>query len=117
MDVFHTTLRQYLEGLDGPFMLTFIFLAYLFNTKISKRFFAKLFKVRIRKRNRTLLVGLTYVAFLVYSEGNHRFFPLLKTLLFSMLFHKLVLEQLWYGCLYCLKALKEAFFVNETLDS
>ncbi len=98
MEIYQTILGQlahYLTGLDWAFIVTFILLAYAVNLPQATAFFYKLFRIRWKTRYRTLLVGLTYgiALFFLRGGGLGQVEPLFQSLLFAMIFHKLMIDQ------------------------
>lgn len=98
MDAYHTIVGQlmsYLVGLDWSFIVTFILLAYAINQPKTTALFTRLFKYRLRTRYRTLIVGVVYATTIFFLRGKalDQVELLFKSLLFAMIFHKLMIEQ------------------------
>ena len=86
---------QYMSSLDWSYIITFILLTYGANQPKSKAFFFKIFKVRLKTRYRTLIIGVLYGVALFFIRGKdpELIEQLFKALLFAMIFHKLLIDQ------------------------
>lgn len=86
---------QYLAALDWGYIFTFICLAYAFNHWQITQILAD-HGLKIPVRYRTLLVGIVYgtLIFFLRGYGAGQLESLVSSLVFSMLFHKLILDHL-----------------------
>lgn len=88
-------LSQYLIQLDWGFIITFIILAYGVNqNKVSGRI-SKVIGLKTKTRYRTTLLGLVYGSFLFIVRGYEitQVEGLVQSLVFALVFHKLLIEQ------------------------
>lgn len=86
---------QYVISLDWSFIITFILMAYVLNQPNVKGFLYKVFKFRMKTRYRTLITGVIYGVILYFLRGRdpNQIEELFRALLFAMIFHKLMIEQ------------------------
>ncbi|TGV03642.1 hypothetical protein [Flavivirga rizhaonensis] len=87
---------DYLSSLDWAYILTFILIAYSINQYKITDWLSKVLKIKIQTRYRVLLIGLIYGIFLFFIRGYtiEKVERLLQSFVFSMVFHKLILETI-----------------------
>ena len=87
-------LGHYVSSLDWAYICTFIIIAYGFNYSGVKLFLEQLTGIKIKTRYRVLIVGLLYAIALYFIRGYnfHNVESLLQSFIFSIVFHKLILE-------------------------
>ena len=89
-------MTQYITSLDWSYIITFILLAYGTNQPKVRGFFYKVFRFRLKTRYRTLIVGVIYgvILFFIRGKDTRQIEELFKALLFAMIFHKLMIDQI-----------------------
>lgn len=89
-------INAYILSLDWPYIITFIILGF----GINHYFLQHSIKTGVRKRSRyrIALVGIVYGAalFFIRSSSIKEVERLLQSFIFSIVFHKLVIESLLY---------------------
>ena len=87
---------SYFNGLDWPFIITFMILCYGMNHYRIKDYLECRFRRRIRSRYLVITTGVLYVVLLYVLRGyqTSRIEPLLQSLIFSLVFHKLIIDSI-----------------------
>lgn len=91
-------IKNYVLGLDWPYMITFIIISYGVNHyKVAEGVHSKT-GIKMRTRYRVALVGLAYgiVIYFLRSYSRTNIENLFQSFVFALVFHKLVLEALFY---------------------
>lgn len=87
-------MANYISSLDWAYILTFILIAYGLNHYKVTDWFYKLTNLKIRTRYRVLIIGVLYGILLYFIRGYSikKVECLLRSFVFAMVFHKLLLE-------------------------
>ena len=87
---------NYLSSLDWAYIVTFILIAYSINQFKIADWLYYVTKIKVRTRYRVLIIGLFYGIFLFFIRGYtiEKVEGLLQSFVFSMVFHKLILETI-----------------------
>jgi hypothetical protein len=86
--------NSYLTGLDWPYILTFIMLAYLVNQAKVRAGISKFLRIKTRTRYRVAVTGILYgvVTYFVRGYGLQDLERLFHSFVFALVFHKLVID-------------------------
>ena len=89
-------ITDYVTNLDWAYIISFILLASWVNQSQVKCHLSRVFKFKLRTRYRTLLIGLVYafLVFIIRGGDSAQIEGLLTSLIFAMIFYKMILDQL-----------------------
>lgn len=87
---------NYINGLDWPYIFSFLIIGYAINTEMAKHTLKKVIGTCAKTRYRIALLGLLYGTLLFYLRGMllSDIEPLLHSFVFAIVFHKLILDSL-----------------------
>ena len=89
-------IEAYFDTLDWPYIITFIIIMYGINTVQVRAFLLKVIPLKLMTRYRVFFVGVLYgvVVYLIRGYKAYQIEDLLQSLVFTMVFHKMILENL-----------------------
>lgn len=89
-------MQEYIRSLDWFYILSFILFASLLNSNESKKALFKITGFKAQTRYRTTLFGVGYaiVVFLIRGSKPDVAEELLRSFLFTLVFHKLIVDRL-----------------------
>ncbi len=96
MELLWQPLSHYFQQLDWTFIITFIVLVYGLHRSPLLKWLGNAIGFELPKRYRVLLVGILYGSFIFWLRdgGKTTLESLVQSLVFAMVFHKLLLDFL-----------------------